>query len=47
MNNTLPKPEKEFKSGDIKEYKVGVLIHSVVYGKKANDQITSLYYLIL
>ncbi len=35
VNKALPKPEKEleFETGDNKEYKVKILINSVMYGE--------------
>lgn len=48
MNNTaLPKLGKEIEARNDKEQKVEAIINSVVYGKKANNQIPSLYYLVL
>ncbi len=46
VNNTLPKSEN-FEIGDDKEYEVEAIIDSAVYGKEANNQMPSLYYLIL
>ncbi len=48
-NKALPKPEKEliFKAGGNKEYEVKVIINSAVYDQQANNQMSSLYYLIL
>ncbi len=45
--NKLSKIEKEFEAGNNKEYKVKVMINSVMYGKKANNQLPGLYYLVL
>ncbi len=48
MENLLSKLEKvEFEAGDNKEYKVKVIIDNVVYSQQANNQMPSLYYLIL
>ncbi len=47
-NKAPPEPEKEFEAGDDKEYKVEVIIDSVVYGQQANNsQMPGLYYLVL
>ncbi len=45
--NKLAKSEREFEAENNKEYKVKVIIDSLVYGKKANNQISSLYYFVL
>ena len=34
--NKLPEPEK-FKAKDIKDYKIKIIIDSIVYDKKTND----------
>ncbi len=49
MDKTLPKPEKEleFEAVGNKEYEVKVIIDSAVYDQQTNDQIPSLYYLVL
>ncbi len=49
MDNTLLELEKdiEFKAKDNKKYKIKAIIDSVVYGQQVNNQILSLYYLIL
>ncbi len=48
MNQTfLPEREKEFETRDNKEYKIEVIIDSVVYGHKAENQLSRLYYLVL
>ena len=36
-NKALPKPEKKFKIGDDKEYKVETIINSTVYSQQANS----------
>ncbi len=46
-NKALPEPEKKFEAGDNKEYEVETIIDSMVYGQQANDQMPSLYYLVL
>ena len=45
----LLEPEKdlEFEARSYKEYEVEVIINSTVYSQQANNQISSLYYLIL
>lgn len=45
-NITLPESEKEIEVGNNKKYRVKATIDSVVYGKKANNQMLDLYYLI-
>ncbi len=48
VNNTvLSELKKEFKPKDNKEYKVEAIIDSMVYSKEANNQIPSVYYLVL
>ncbi len=47
QNNALPELEKEFEVGNNKKYQVKSIINSIVYGKKAESQILSLYYLLL
>ncbi len=48
VNKELPEPEREFEAGDNnKEYEVEAIIDSAVYGKEANNQMPSLYYLVL
>ena len=47
MDKALPEPEKEFETGDNKEYEVKAIIDSVVYGQQANNQMPGLYYFIL
>ncbi len=42
----MPEPEKEFETGDNKEYEVEAIIVSAVYSQQANDQMAGLYYLI-
>ncbi len=42
-----PEIELEFEVGDTKEYEVKAIINSILYNKQANDQMPSLYYLIL
>ncbi len=37
VNETLPEPEKVFKTRDTKKYKVKTIIDSAVYGNKANN----------
>ena len=44
-DQTLPKLEK-FEARNNKEYRVQVIINSVLYNKQANNQILGLYYLI-
>ena len=47
-NKALPEPEKVFEAGNDKEYKVGIIIDSTVYGQQANsNQIPGLHYLVL
>ncbi len=46
-NYTLPESKKEFEIRDNKKYKVKVMGDSVVYGKKAGNQLPGLYYLVL
>ncbi len=46
-NAALPELENKFKARDNEKYKVEAIINSKVYGKKANNQISSLYYLVL
>lgn len=43
----LLKLEKEFEARDNKQYEVKVIIDSVIYGKKANNQIPGFYYLVM
>lgn len=45
--DNLPEPEREFKAGNNKEDKVKTIVDSVVYDQKANNQMPSLYYLVL
>ncbi len=45
--NKLLEPEKKFKTGDNKKYKIEAIIDSTVYSKESNNQIPSFYYLIL
>ncbi len=50
MDKALLEPEKdvEFEAGGNKEYKVKVIIDSIVYGQQANsDQMPGLYYVFL
>lgn len=48
MNNTaLLELEKKFEAGDNKEYDVKAIIDSRMYDKEVNNQMPSLYYLIL
>ncbi len=49
MDKAPLEPEKEFafEEGDNKEYEVKAIIDSAVYGQQANDQMSSLYYLVL
>ncbi len=46
-NQALSEPKSKFEAGDNKEYKVEALINRAVYGKKANNQMPGLYYLVL
>ncbi len=46
VNNTLPESEK-FEAGDNKEFEIEAIIYSTVNGKKINNQIPNLYYLVL
>ncbi len=47
VNNILPESEKEFEAKNNKKYKVKAIIDNAVYNKKVNNQMLSLYYLIL
>ncbi len=48
VNNKSPsEPEKEFEDGNNKEYKVELIIDSVIYSKEGNDEMLDLYYLVL
>ena len=47
VNNILSESEKKFKTKDNKEYEVKTIINSVIYGKEANNQMLSFYYLVL
>ncbi len=48
-NKALPEPEKEleFEVGDNKEYEIEAIIDSAMYNQQANNQMPSLYYLVL
>ena len=37
----------EFKFENNKKYEIGAIIDSIIYGKQTNNQISSLYYIIL
>ncbi len=45
MNNALLELEK-FEARNNKEYEIKAIIDSTVYGKKTNNQMPSLYYLV-
>ncbi len=49
MDKALPEPKKdlEFEAGGDKEYKIKAIIDSAIYGQQTNDQMPSLYYLVL
>ncbi len=48
MNQSLLlESEREFETGDNKDYQVETIINSMVYGKEVNSQMPSLYYLVL
>ncbi len=49
VDKILPEPEKdvEFEAGGNKEYEVEAIIDSAVYDQQANNQMPSLYYLVL
>ncbi len=49
VDKALPESEKDlmFEAGGDKEYKVEAIINSAMYGQQTNDQMPSLYYLIL
>ena len=49
VDKALLEPENklEFKTGGNKKYGVQAIINSAVYGQKTNNQIPSLYYLVL
>lgn len=47
VNEALPEPEKELKAGDNKIYEIEVIIKSVLYDKKADNQMSGFYYLVL
>lgn len=44
---TLSEPKKKFRAKNNKDYKVKSIINSTMYGKKAENKLPSLYYLIL
>lgn len=45
--HALLEPEKKFEAGYNKEYELEVIINSVIYSHKAENQLPSLYYLVL
>ncbi len=46
--HTLPEPKQKFEAGDNnKKYKVKLIIHYIIYDKKANHKLSDLYYLVL
>lgn len=47
QNNAMSELKREFKTKNNKKYKVKAIMNSVVYGKKINNQIQGLYYLVL
>ena len=47
VNKTILEPEKEFDTRDDKKYKVKAIINNMMYSKKANNQISIFYYLVL
>ncbi len=45
-SKALPESEKEFEARDNKEYEVGAIIDSAMYGQQANNEMQGLYYLV-
>lgn len=43
----ISKVERKLKARDNKKYEVKGIVHSAVYGHKAEDQLPGLYYLVL
>ena len=46
MNKLFPEPEPKFDAGDNKKYKVEAIIDSVIYAKKREGHLLSVYYLV-
>ena len=46
INELFLEPEPEFDTGGNKEYKIEAIIDSVVYTKKTEGRLPSLYYLV-
>lgn len=47
INKELPKPKREFKAKNDKEYEFEAIINDTIYNKEANNQILGSYYLVL
>lgn len=47
VENALPKQAEEFDIGDNRQYKVKAIVNSAMYSQQTNNQILSLYYLVL
>lgn len=47
QNNALLKPKREFDARDNKNPKVKSIIDSTIYGKKIENQLLDLYFLVL
>ena len=46
MNVLFPEPELKFDAGNNKKYKVEAIKNSIIYAKKAEGNLSSLYYLV-
>lgn len=47
LSKDIPKPEREFETGNNEEYEVKAIISYAIYGQETNGQIPGLYYLVL